>query len=418
MSKTNKKWIVPPGLRSNINDFEDLYDVAEDRHLMICGPSGVGKSLFLDIFKTLYKRDNGNDKPIHRFNCAAFTKELLLSELFGHEKGAFTGANAAKEGHIKKADGGVLFLEEIGDIPETGQAQLLTFIEDGIFYKVGSIKPETAKVRIVATTNKAETLRLDFSHRFIPFKVSPLHKRRGDILYYLFFMFSELSGTLQKWEALLLLAHNWPGNVREIERIGTMFRWQRKKNSRYEILPNEKYSLETSLAYFAFKEEGYVALSFLSLLDFRHRFEDEGRLNEVEKKLRKFGLSMKIKAGQNDPFLQKKTYTYGSDKDFDSRYRDINVHTHSHFEEIDRAEKGLWLLKDSVFNHSEFDNINLLESPGTNVLPDISTMTEKQLLKFYYDTLLKKHGGNKARAARAAGLNYRTFQSRLKKDYI
>jgi len=237
MIKNNdKEWIVAPGLINEVKRFENLYKIAKDLPIMICGPTGVGKSLFVHIYRKLFKEEFRNKaKDPVRVNCAAFGKDIILSELFGHVKGAFSGAHNTKKGHIEKADGGVLILEEIGVIPETGQEQLLTFIEDGYYFKLGGIERQHAKVRIIATTNKTkEDFREDFWHRFFPLYVPPLHKRRIDILYYLAKKFPDITLNLMPKHILMLLCYNWPGNVRELEKVALMISWE---------LENEKYNL-------------------------------------------------------------------------------------------------------------------------------------------------------------------------------
>ncbi|MEW6235529.1 MAG: sigma 54-interacting transcriptional regulator [Candidatus Omnitrophota bacterium] len=145
------KWIVPPGLHKEVNDFVHLYELlySSQKHnlsnrkpLMIIGDSGVGKSLFTDIFEKLYRLDYPSSK-VKTFNCAAFQKDLILAELFGYKKGAFTGAIKDKVGLLKTADGGLVILEEIGELTEPDQAKLLTFLENGgRYYPVGSTKEE------------------------------------------------------------------------------------------------------------------------------------------------------------------------------------------------------------------------------------------------------------------------------------
>ena len=190
---------------------------------MIVGDTGVGKSMFLHVFKKLFQEEHGAEVPIVEANCAHFEKGLARSELFGHAKGSFTTASETTEGLVHEAKDGLLILEEVGELPEEVQAQLLTFIESGRYRGVGK-KEKKANVRIVGATNNEEALRNDFRNRFFPFYVSSLHERRGDILYYLADSFPELISTLNMIEVLTLLAYNWPGNVREIDRVVRLIR--------------------------------------------------------------------------------------------------------------------------------------------------------------------------------------------------
>jgi len=160
------EYIIPPGLKDCVEEFEAHFKVANHAPIIIFGPSGVGKSLFLHIYKKLCHKAKGEKCRIITANCSHFSGELARSELFGHAKGAFTGAMREKEGWIKQAENGILVLEEIGELPMETQANLLTFIETGEFHKVGSAKLESADVQIVGATNNEQGLREDFCYRF------------------------------------------------------------------------------------------------------------------------------------------------------------------------------------------------------------------------------------------------------------
>ncbi len=231
MKNRAKRLIVPPGLKHLIKEFEAHVDIAEDTPIMICGPSGSGKSLFLHIYKKLCQEKHGPNCRIKTVNCSHFSGDLARSELFGHVKGAFTGAMKNTKGWIQHADNGILVLEEIGDLSREIQANLLSFVETGKFNKVGSIRTEKADVRIIATTNREENLRTDFHSRFFSFYIPPLYERRQDILYYLVHKFPDLPATLAPWEVTVLLAYNWPGNVREIEKLGRLLMCKKQTGS-------------------------------------------------------------------------------------------------------------------------------------------------------------------------------------------
>jgi len=226
------KYIVTPGLKLYVEEFIIHCEVANNKPIMIVGPTGVGKSLFLHIFKELYKvkyKGLNNKGEIITVNCAHYSGEMARAELFGYVKGAFTGAMKDKEGLVKDADGGVLILEEIGTLSPETQAMLLTFIEDGEYRKVGDTKVQKCKnVQIVGATNDEGELREDFKNRFSPFHIPPLYLRRADILYLLALKYPGLIESLKPWELLTLLAYNWPGNIRELERVASLFERKRK----------------------------------------------------------------------------------------------------------------------------------------------------------------------------------------------
>ncbi len=230
-----KKWIVPFHLTGAVDDFIKLFNLYYSRissaakkkkPLMILGDTGVGKSLFTHIFTALWLKEN-TQKPI-TLNCAAFPESLIESELFGHVKGAFTGAVKDQKGKLAEADGGLLLLEEIGELPKNVQAKLLLFLENGgRFYPVGDTQEKQSTVQIISTTNKAkEDFRLDFWNRFLPFFVPPLYERRPDILHYFYHYDRDILFNFTGYEMLAILSYHWPGNVREIETVCDVMRWK------------------------------------------------------------------------------------------------------------------------------------------------------------------------------------------------
>ena len=158
-----RKWTVPPGLSYYLTRFSircekmvENFNNGRSRPLMIHGPSGVGKSMFVDYFIKQFQEKTGNKKVFY-VNCAAIPGTLLESELFGYEKGAFTGANITKSGIIEEADGGTLFLDEIGDMEINSQAKLLRVIEYGEYRKVGGSRTEKVNVRVAQVVVAART---------------------------------------------------------------------------------------------------------------------------------------------------------------------------------------------------------------------------------------------------------------------
>lgn len=200
--------------------------------VLINGESGTGKEL---VACALHRHSPRAGKPFIAINTAAIPKDLLESELFGHERGAFTGAAAARQGRFEQAEGGTLFLDEIGDMPPDLQTRLLRVLSDGNFYRVGGHQPVKANVRIIAATHqdldervKQGLFREDLFHRLnvIRLRLPPLRERREDIpllaRYFLQKSAREL-GVEQKQlanETLhFLAAQNFPGNVRQLENL-------------------------------------------------------------------------------------------------------------------------------------------------------------------------------------------------------
>ncbi|MSU43787.1 MAG: sigma-54-dependent Fis family transcriptional regulator [Pedosphaera sp.] len=203
-----------------------------DANVLILGESGTGKEIIAGALHLLSKRKSRN---YIRINCAAIPEALLESELFGHEKGAFTGALRLKRGRVEEADGGSIFLDEIGDMSRPLQAKLLRFLEDGSFTRVGGNEELQVDVRIIAATNRdivkairENEFREDLFHRLnvMQFRPTPLRDRGTDILIlakhflkmHCYAQGRPLLGLTPEAERALL-AHKWPGNVRELRNV-------------------------------------------------------------------------------------------------------------------------------------------------------------------------------------------------------
>ena len=201
-----------------------------DIPILLLGETGVGKEVVANLIHRCSRRP---DRPLLSVNCAALPEHLVESELFGHERGAFTGANAAKAGLLESVDGGTLFLDEIGELPSQMQSKLLRFLESGEFRHVGGLTNLTSNVRIVAATNRdlesavAEgAFRPDLLYRLNAFtlEVPPLRQRRDEILP-LARLFAESAsrdqGTpppvLDSTVIHVLESYDWPGNIRELK---------------------------------------------------------------------------------------------------------------------------------------------------------------------------------------------------------
>lgn len=192
-----------------------------DKAILIQGESGTGKEL---VARALHRRGPAADKPLVIINCAALPESLLESELFGHEKGAFTGAINAKPGLFELADGGTLFIDEIGEMPGALQAKLLRVLEDGSLRRVGSLKERRVKVRLLAATNrnmaeevKAGRFREDLYYRInvMSLTLPPLRERPGDIP----LLVARFLGSDWQIEPAAMAAlerYDWPGNVRQL----------------------------------------------------------------------------------------------------------------------------------------------------------------------------------------------------------
>jgi len=200
---------------------------ATDSTVFICGESGTGKEL---IASSIYQHSMRSGKPFIKINCVAIPEGLLESELFGHEKGAFTGAIDQKKGKFEIAEGGTVFLDEIGDMPLNTQAKLLRVLQEKEFERVGGLKPIKVNIRFIAATNKnlPEMIKqgkfredLYFRLNVFPINIPALRDRKEDIIllanHFLKCQGSEArisNATLQK-----IISYSWPGNVRELKNV-------------------------------------------------------------------------------------------------------------------------------------------------------------------------------------------------------
>ncbi|MDG2187437.1 MAG: nitrogen regulation protein NR(I) [Hyphomicrobiales bacterium] len=291
------KFIDKPNLDKNEDIFpligrskpmQEIYRVMarlmhSDLTVLITGESGTGKEL---IAKALHEFGDRKDATFVPINMAAIPRELIESELFGHEKGSFTGAISRKVGKFQIADGGTLFLDEIGDMPIDAQTRLLRVLQEGEFLTVGGISPIKTNIRIIAATNKSlqdqikiGAFREDLYYRInvIPIKLPPLRDRNEDIPALVNHFISKNSKEINNidQDALMYLKdYIWPGNIRELEnfikRIVTLY-------------PNESISLELVKEELSGLNNTLVAdgASLRSLSDYIEKYLSQFTLDEL-----------------------------------------------------------------------------------------------------------------------------------------
>jgi PAS domain S-box-containing protein len=203
-----------------------------DATVLISGETGTGKEL---IARAIHSASRRRDKPLIKLNCAALPSGLVESELFGHEKGAFTGAIARHTGRFELADGGTIFLDEIGELPAEAQAKLLRVLQEREFDRVGGTAPRRVDVRVIAATNRdllkavrEKAFREDVYYRLsvFPLRLPPLRERVEDIPLLARFLLDRFAARVgRRFDGIApetlsrLLAYPWPGNVRELENV-------------------------------------------------------------------------------------------------------------------------------------------------------------------------------------------------------
>lgn len=236
LKKDIVKYYSLPNIICESTEMKSVFSLVEkvsesDSTVLILGESGTGKEL---ITTTIHYQSKRKDKPLIKVNCSALPEGLIESELFGHEKGAFTGAIKRKPGRFELADGGTIFLDEVGDLPLSTQAKLLRVIQERRFERVGGTDTLNVDVRIIAATNKnleeevkKGRFREDLYYRLnvIPITLPPLRERKEEVPYLIDFFLDKHRNKLFKnthfsKEAVgTLLNYDYPGNIRELENI-------------------------------------------------------------------------------------------------------------------------------------------------------------------------------------------------------
>jgi DNA-binding NtrC family response regulator len=206
--------------------FATIMRVAPTRAtVLLAGESGVGKDM---IARAIHQHSPRKDRPFVKINCTAIPENLMESELFGYEKGAFTGANISKPGKFEQANTGTVMLDEIGDVPASVQVKLLRILQEREFERLGSNKTQQTDVRVIAATNvdlraalEQGTFREDLYYRLnvVPMNIPPLRERKEDIPYLVDHFVKKFGGEISEGALDRLVSYHWPGNVRELENV-------------------------------------------------------------------------------------------------------------------------------------------------------------------------------------------------------
>ena len=268
-----------------------------DLSVLVTGESGVGKEFFPKIIHTHSARKHNKYIAV---NCGAIPEGTIDSELFGHEKGSFTGAVDSRKGYFEEADGGTIFLDEVGELPISTQVRLLRVLQTGEFMRVGSAKVQKTNVRVVAATNNdlmraiAEgRFREDLYYRLntVPISVPALRERKGDI-YLLFRKFASDVAvqykmpaiTLDEGARILLENYHWRGNIRQLKNVAEQISAiERSRNITADILrrylPNEEFSVRTV----AGGGESYESMATERELLYKILFDMRNDINDLKR---------------------------------------------------------------------------------------------------------------------------------------
>ena len=375
---------------------------ATEISVLISGKSGVGKEVFPQIIHQLSPRKHG---PYIAVNCGAIPEGTIDSELFGHEKGSFTGAHEARKGYFEVSDGGTIFLDEVGELPLNTQVRLLRVLETGEFIKVGSSKVQKTNVRVVAATNVDLLLaiehgrfREDLYYRLntVPIRIPPLRDRQEDI-HLIFRKFANDFAeryrvpalSLQSEAQKILIEYRWPGNIRQLKNITEQMSILEK---------NREVTLETLFNYLPpeplnnlpvlLKGENKKGSEFMErellykvLFDMKKDMNDmKGLINEI------------MQTNPNDPTWQeRKTQLITRENDLSSS---------------DKTDKNI------TINPSAIQSGVILSPVQSHVEVEESlSLSDKE--KEFIQKALTKHKGRRKHAAKELGISERTLYRKM-----
>ncbi|MFN4762483.1 sigma-54 interaction domain-containing protein [Gillisia sp. Q332] len=379
-----------------------------DISVLVTGESGVGKESIPKIIHALSHRKHGKYIAV---NCGAIPEGTIDSELFGHEKGSFTGANQARNGYFEVADGGTIFLDEVGELPLTTQVRLLRVLENGEFIKVGSSKVQQTDVRIVAATNlnmfeaiKKERFREDLYYRLstIEINLPPLRDRKEDI-HLLFRKFAADFALKYKMPTVrleddaveVLLSYKWGGNIRQLRNIAEQISvLEQKRSINAKDLKSYLPDIGSNLpAVIADKKKAADFSNEREIL-YKVLFDMKNDLNDLKKltmELMESGNHKKVQEEQ-EGLIQK---IYGDEEDIESEDMEDEE-----MEVLQIAQNQQENKKDKYYFAEE------IEEEETLSLQD----KELELIK----KSLERHSGKRKTAAEELGISERTLYRKIK----
>ena len=384
-----------------------------DISVLVTGESGVGKESIPKIIHSLSHRKHNKYIAV---NCGAIPEGTIDSELFGHEKGAFTGATQTRSGYFEEADGGTIFLDEVGELPLPTQVRLLRVLENGEFIKVGSSKVQKTDVRIVAATNvnmfesiKKEKFREDLYYRLstVEINLPPLRERKGDI-HLLFRKFASDFGMKYKMPTIkleddaveYLLKYHWGGNIRQLRNIAEQISVLEKERSiSAPALKHYLPDLGSNLPAVISEKKSQSDFSNEREILYKVLFDMKSDLNDLKKltlKLMEDGDSQKVQ-DENEGLIQKIYGENGDDvEDSSLDAEDLEV--------LQIPQKSM--AKKPVYEKDKYYFAEEIQEEETLSLQD----KELELIK----KSLERHNGKRKAAAEELGISERTLYRKIK----
>ena len=383
-----------------------------DISVLVTGESGVGKESIPRIIHALSHRKHGKYIAV---NCGAIPEGTIDSELFGHEKGAFTGATQTRNGYFEVADGGTIFLDEVGELPLTTQVRLLRVLENGEFIKVGSSKVQKTNVRIVAATNvnmfeaiKKEKFREDLYYRLstIEILLPPLRDRKEDI-HLLFRKFASDFASKYKMPTirlddhavLLLEKYRWSGNIRQLRNVAEQISvLEQNRTISVHTLQSYLPNIGSNLPAVVSKSSSESDFSNEREILYKVLFDMKNDLNDLKK------LTMELMQNGNSKDVQKENEglirkIYGEDEEEDTNFEEEMTTSASDYLKI--PEKGSSQTEMDKYHFAEE-----IEEEETLSLHD----KELELIKKSLD----RHRGKRKAAAEELGISERTLYRKIK----
>lgn len=384
---------------------------ATDISVLVTGESGVGKESIPKIIHSLSHRKHGKYIAV---NCGAIPEGTIDSELFGHEKGAFTGATQTRSGYFEVADGGTIFLDEVGELPLTTQVRLLRVLENGEFIKVGSSQVQKTNVRIVAATNvnmfeaiKKEKFREDLYYRLstVEINLPPLRERKEDI-HLLFRKFASDFALKYKMPAIklndeatqMLLNYRWSGNIRQLRNVAEQISVLEQKRAitpqtLRSYLPNQSSNLpaviENKKKESDFSNEREILYKVL--------FDMKNDLNDLKKLTLELMQNGSEKVKSDNETLINKIYGDNSEKDLDfedQTEEELEILQISHPQPQEEEKEDKYAFAEEI---EEEETLSLQEK-------------EVELIK----KSLERHKGKRKAAADELGISERTLYRKIK----
>ena len=387
-----------------------------DISVLVTGESGVGKESIPKIIHQLSHRKHNKYIAV---NCGAIPEGTIDSELFGHEKGAFTGATQTREGYFEVADGGTIFLDEVGELPLTTQVRLLRVLENGEFLKVGSSKVQKTNVRIVAATNvnmfeaiKKEKFREDLYYRLstVDINLPPLRERQEDIhlLFRKFasdFAFKYKMPTVKLTDSavLILIKHRWNGNIRQLRNIAEQVSvLEQNRTISAETLTSYLPNSETNLPAVIKTSKSESDFSSEREILYKVLFDMKSDLNDLKKltmELMKNGNSKDVEKN-NEGLIQK---IYGEDDDDEDVLDFEESVTNTEVLSIPEHSSNN---EDTTVSQDKYHFAEEIEEEETLSIQD----KELELIK----KSLERHSGKRKLAAAELGISERTLYRKIK----